>query len=54
MLIRYVIEKEIEVPDYYSDVEIEQVINSKCKEENGFDYLWEKLGESPGLLYVSC
>lgn len=54
MIIKYAIEKEIEVLDTCSDDEIEQIINSKCEEENGLDYLWEKAEDSFGLFSGSC
>ena len=40
MKIRYAIEKEIEVPDNENDRMIQKIIENKCKEENGLDYLW--------------
>ena len=39
MKIRYAIEKEIEVPDDYSDEMIDDVTKEKCEEEKGYDYL---------------
>ena len=38
-------EKEIEVPDDYSDEMIDDVIKAKCDEEQGFDYLWQDADE---------
>ena len=40
MKIRYAIEKEIEVPDNLTAMDIDNIISQKCKEENGFDYQW--------------
>ena len=40
MKIRYAIEKEIEVHDNENDRMIQKIIENKCKEENGLDYLW--------------
>ena len=40
MKIRYAIEKEIEVSDNENDRMIQKIIENKCKEENGLDYLW--------------
>lgn len=40
MKIRYAIEKEIEVSDNENDGMIQKIIENKCKEENGLDYLW--------------
>ena len=40
MKIRYAIEKEIEVSDNENDEMIQKIIENKCKEENGLDYLW--------------
>ena len=40
MKVRYAIEKEIEVPDNENDRMIQKIIENKCKEENGLDYLW--------------
>ena len=39
MKIRYAIEKEIEVHDNENDRMIQKIIENKCKEENGLDYL---------------
>ena len=52
MKIRYAIEKEIEVPDDYSDEMIDDVIKAKCDEEKGFDYLWQDADE-PNDLFSS-
>ena len=49
MKIRYAIEKEIEVPDDYSDEMIDNVIKAKCEEEKGFDYLWQDADEPNDL-----
>ena len=49
MKIRYAIEKEIEVPDDYSDEMIDDVIKEKCEEEKGFDYLWQDADEPNDL-----
>ena len=54
MIIKYAIEKEIEVSDNCSDDEIEQIIKSQCEDENGLDYLWERADESFGLFSGSC
>ena len=40
MKVRYAIEKEIEVPNNENDRMIQKIIENKCKEENGLDYLW--------------
>ena len=40
MKVRYAIEKEIEVSDNENDRRIQKIIENKCKEENGLDYLW--------------
>ena len=40
MKVRYAIEKEIEMPDNKTDRMIQKIIENKCKEENGLDYLW--------------
>ena len=45
MKIRYAIEKEIVVPDDYSDEMIDDAIKAKCKEEKGYDYLWQDADE---------
>lgn len=50
MKIRYAIEKEIEVPDDYSDEMIGDVIKVKCEEEKGFDFIWQDPDEPNGLL----
>lgn len=36
---RYTVEKEIEVPDNYSDIMIDDIIKEKFKAEGGFDYI---------------
>lgn len=45
MRIRYAIEKEIEVPDNLTAMEIDDFISQKSKEENGFDYQWISISE---------
>ena len=50
MKIRYAIEKEIEIPDDYSDEMIDNVIKEKCEEEKGFDYIWQDADEPNDLL----
>lgn len=40
MKVRYAIEKEIEIPDNVKDIEIQKIIEKKCKEEKGLNYLW--------------
>lgn len=50
MKIRYAIEKEIEVPDDYSDEIIDDVIKAKCEEEKGFDCIWQEADEPNDLL----
>ncbi|WP_299054060.1 hypothetical protein [uncultured Eubacterium sp.] len=40
MKIRYAIEKEIEVPDNLTAMDVDDIISQKCKEENSFDYQW--------------
>ena len=40
MKIRYAIEKEIEVPDNLTAMDVDDIISQKCKEKNGFDYQW--------------
>jgi len=54
MIIKYAIEKEIEIPDNCSDDEIEQIVKLQCEDENGLDYLWERADESFGLFSGSC
>lgn len=51
MKIKYAIEKEIEVPDDYSDEMIDDVIKAKCEEEKGFDCIWQKTDEPCDLLW---
>ena len=41
MKIRYAIEKEIEVPDDYTNKMIDNIIKSKCEEEKGLDCIWQ-------------
>ena len=43
MKIRYAIEKEIEVSDNSTFIDIDNVISEKCEEENGYDYQWLSL-----------
>ena len=50
MKIRYAIEKEIQVPDDYSDEMIDNIIKEKCEEEKGFDYIWQDADEPNDLL----
>ena len=50
MKIRYAIEKEIEIPDDYSDEMIDDAIKAKCKEEKGYDYIWQGADEPNDLL----
>lgn len=38
MRIRYAIEKEIEIPDNLTAMEVDDIISQKSEEENGFDY----------------
>lgn len=45
MRIRYAIEKEIEVPDNLTAMDIDDIISQKCEEENGFDYQWMSTSE---------
>lgn len=45
MKIRYAIEKEIEVPDNLTAVDVDDIISQKCKEENGFEYQWMHTSE---------
>lgn len=45
MRIRYAIEKEIEVPDNLTAMDIDDIISQKCKGENGFDYQWMSTSE---------
>lgn len=40
MRIRYAIEKEIEIPDNLTAMEVDDIISQKSEEENGFDYQW--------------
>lgn len=49
MRIRYAIEKEIEVPDNYSDIMIDDIIEEKFKAEGGFDYIWQDENETTEL-----
>lgn len=46
---RYAIEKEIEVPDNYSDIMIDDIIKEKFKTEGGFDYIWQDENETTEL-----
>lgn len=45
MRIRYAIEKEIEVPDNLTAMDIDDIISQKCEGENGFDYQWMNTSE---------
>ena len=45
MKIRYAIEKEIEVPDNYSDIMIDDIIKEKCRDENETTELFEFFNE---------
>lgn len=49
MKIRYAIEKEIEVPDNYSDTMIDDIIKEKAKAEEGFSYIWQDEDETTEL-----
>lgn len=49
MKIRYAIEKEIEVPDNYSNIMIDDIIKEKLKVEGGFDYIWQEKDERTEL-----
>lgn len=49
MRIRYAIEKEIEVPDNYSNTMIDDIIKEKLKVEGGFDYIWQEKDERTEL-----
>ena len=49
MKIKYAIEKEIEVPDNYSDIMIDDIIKEKFKAEGGFDYIWRDENETTEL-----
>ncbi len=46
--IRYAIEKEIEVPDDLTSMDVDDIISQKCEEENGFDYQWMSIIEING------
>ena len=39
--VRYAIEKAIEVPETEGEKSIDNIINKKCKEENGLSYIRE-------------
>ena len=47
MKIRYAIEKEIEVPDNLTAMDIDNIISQKCEEENGFDRLCQCVSFCP-------
>lgn len=49
MKIRYAIEKEIEVPDNYSDTMVDDIIKEKFKAEDGLDYIWQDEDETTEL-----
>ena len=38
--VRYAIEKVIEVPETEGEKSIDNIINKKCKEENGLSYIY--------------
>ena len=42
--VRYAIEKVIEVPEIEGEKSIDNIINKKCKEENGLSYIYDLLG----------
>lgn len=56
MIIRYAIEKEIEVPDNYTDLMIDDEIQIIQEKENGLDSMWEHKEqldkENCGLFYL--
>ena len=45
MRIRYAIEKEIEVPDNLTAMDIDDIISQKCEGENWLDYQWMSTSE---------
>lgn len=45
MRIRYAIEKEIEIPDNLTAMDIDDIISQKCEGENGLDYQWMSTSE---------
>lgn len=49
MKIRYAIEKEIEVPDNYSDTMIDDILKEKCRDEEGFSWIWQDEDETTEL-----
>lgn len=49
MKIRYAIEKEIEVPDNYSDTMIDDMLKEKCQTEEGFGWIWQDEDETTEL-----
>ena len=49
MKIRYAIEKEIEVPDNYSDTMIDDILKEKCRAEEGFGWIWQDEDETTEL-----
>lgn len=49
MKIRYAIEKEIEVPDSYSDEMIDDVIKEKGLSEEGLSWIWQDEDETTEL-----
>lgn len=49
MKIRYAIEKEIEVPDSYSDEMIDDVIKEKGLSEGGLSWIWQDGNETTEL-----
>ena len=49
MKIRYAIEKELEVPDNYSDTMIDDILKEKCLAEEGFGWIWQDEDETTEL-----
>lgn len=49
MKIRYAIEKEIEVPDNYSDEMIDDIIKEKGLSEGGLSWIWQDENETTEL-----
>lgn len=45
MKIRYAIEKEIEVSDNLTVMDVDNIISQKCEGENEFDYQWMHTSE---------
>ena len=46
---RYTVEKEIKVPDNYSDIMIDDIIKEKCRDEEGFSQIWQDENETTEL-----